>query len=59
LVNQALPLATQIEVIRLVFGILKQIQIGVLNEFNQISFWLKLFELFYLDLFIGKYFIIK
>jgi len=41
-----------------VFGILKQIQIRDWKEFEQIIFWLKLFDLDYWDVFIGKYLVI-
>jgi len=39
LVNEALPLATcLLHIVRLIFGILKQIQIRLLIEFKQIIF---------------------
>jgi len=42
LVDEALPLTT---CLALVFGVRKQIQIRVLNDFIRIIFWLQLFDL--------------
>jgi len=58
-VNEAIPFATCLVLVRICFGILKQIQIRVLNEIKQTIFWLKLFNLDCLDLFISKYFAFK
>jgi len=50
---------TCLDIVKLAFVILKQIQIQVLDEFKQIVFVVKLFDLDYSDLFIVKYLVNK
>jgi len=59
LVNVALPLATCLLLIRFVYGLLKQIQIRVLNTFKQIIVGLKLFDLDFSVSFNGKDLVIR
>jgi len=59
LVNEALPISNIVLAhVGLVFAILKQIRIVVLNVFKQKFFWLKLFDLDYLDLLFGLNYLI-
>jgi len=58
-VNEALPLAVCLVLVRLILDILKQIQKRVIIDSKQIFFELKLFDLDYSDLFICNYLVTK